>query len=550
MPKRKPESPKRVIPRRSIQTEWRESSAVERATTVVLLALVAYALLQVAINYPASFYPRYADEGIYALDARVPASIFSDYQKGQVRYAPAKLGYGIPLAASVALAGSNGPMYLSTLLWLATIVLVGYEVLRRFGFLDAVIAVGFLSVSPMFGKYLTEVDPTMEAAFAFALLWVVALRRRFLLTGLCIGLIAFIDFKWAVPAGLAFTAVELFGERARPLKDRAVQVILAGLVAIAAIGLAMLLHRPYARFLSEYVFPHSDLILFAPSAIILYFLAIFGAFPMLLVGAAGLIWRGPRVPTLDCEKKRAVTYALILALVPIAFYSLFGVLKALRFFAVFLPLLAIPAGIGLGGLVRRCADALARFSSAMRTALAGLVALAAMAVVHGGSAGSWHHLRLPAAFPEALARLQQTRTEGGSVSSYNWPVVAYGWPEPFPGAPFAFYGLQTSDRWIATDPALDRATIELRLRLSGDHGSADSAWHHQMGIYLAVTDSLYSLPSDFYSSAYFLSESVPGGASVLHRWLKRESGHANSLTIRRINPQKVEDYKRKIGQPH
>ena len=517
----------------------------ERAVMAVLLAMSMWGLIQIAWQYPASFFPRFADEGIYALDARVPSSIFDQFKPGMVRYAPAKLGYGIPLAASVAVAGPNGPMYLSTLLWLATIVSTGVIAMRRLGLVPSVIAVAFLSYSAIFGKYVTDVGPTSEAAFAFVLFWGASCTRRSWLVGLAIGFIAFIDFKWAVPAGLAYVLIELVVEVRESIGTRIRRLATATVVALSAIGVAILLHRPYGKFLAEYVFPHSGLIVLEPSPILVYYLMTFGSLAAVVVAGCSLMIPGLRRDILTREQKSGfpLARALCIFAVPVIFYSVLGELKALRFFAVPFPLLAVLLGFTLSTVIRSLSELTNKaVGGRFRTAVgAVLLALVGVAVVHGGSRGPADHLTLPTGYPEALDRLRAMGAKGGTVSSYNWPAVAYGWPEPFPGAPFAYIGLQKSDKWVALDPALDRATIELRIRLGRSSERPDSVWEDQSRVYHLISDSLFSVRSDFNASDYYLCEMVPDGVNVLRSWRTIRPGE-NYLTVRSVNSEKLKSF--------
>jgi len=522
---------------------WADFLPAEKLTILALLGLAIWAIVQLVSNYPSSFFPRFSDEGIYAIDVRDPSWLFQPYRGEIVRYAPAKLGYGLPLAASSALFGANGVMYLSTAFWILTVLLLGAAAYRRFGLLTAVASISFLTFSPMFGKYVADVGPTTEAALGFVLLWMACAQRRFWLSGLCVGFIAFVDFKWAVPAALAFMAVELIVERRRPLRNRAVHIALAGLTAMAVIGLAMLIHRPYTEFLYNYVFPHSRLAGLEPSPIFIYYLAIFGALPAVVVAA--MAYAAPfgrrHIQGLKHQSQRALWSAVLISGVPILFYSLFGVLKALRFFAVLFPLLTVCVAVGLAALVRLVSEKIKHGPSWRQYAGLALTPLAALLLVHGGSDGPARHLSLPAGYEAAMERLRAQGAQSGTISAYNWPVVAYGWT-PSGWASFAYESLLGSDRWIALDPMLDRVTIELRMRLPGKSSNPDSAWAYQASVYRGISDSLFSVPSDFNASDYFLAELVPNGISVLRRWRALRSASGNFLTIRELSPEKMKEH--------
>ena len=179
----------------------------------------------------------------------------------------------------------------------------------------------------------------------------------------------------------------------------------------------------------------------------------------------------------------------------------------------------------------------------MRRVCAVAIAVGTVAVVHGGSDGPAYHLTLPAGYQVALRELRLRGARDGSVTSYNWPAVLYSWPERFDGAPFAFVGIQTTDKWVALDPSLDRATIELRLRLSGDLRHPDSLWKIQSDAYRGFSDSLFSVPSNFNASDYFFCENLPIGVHVLEKWRAdaKRSG-TNYLTIYEIDPEKLREF--------
>jgi hypothetical protein len=165
------------------------------------------------------------------------------------------------------------------------------------------------------------------------------------------------------------------------------------------------------------------------------------------------------------------------------------------------------------------------------------------ALVWGASDGPAHHLALPAGYEAALDELRTVATEDGTISSYNYAVVLYGWYTTETHPSFAYLGLHDSDRWLALDPMLDRVTIALRSRLAGDTRNPDSIWMEQRMPLLSVADSLYSVPSDFYASDYFLSEMVVDGIGMLHHWRNARPARRNVLTMYAINEQRFSAFK-------
>lgn len=534
-PARDPETSVALRPRQGINT-------TERVVVVAVLALTVWGLLQIGAHYPREFFPRFADEAIYALDSRIPATVFKEFDPDMINYAPSKLGYGIPLAASVVVAGPNGPMYLSTIFWLATVVMTGVLAWRALGSMTAMIATAMLSFSPMFGKYVADVGPTSEAALALVLFWGAACTRRSWLVGLAIGWLAFIDFKWALPSGLAYVLIEAIVDTQDRLSVRVQRVVIAGVTALAVVGAAAILHEPYGGFLGSYVTRHGDQIAFAPSPIFLYYLFVFGALPAILIAAAVFTLPHIRHVVLENERLsgRPLARAACIFAAPVIFFSLFGELKALRFFAVPFPLLEVVVGAVLATIVRRVSlmrgDSPA--TSSRKILSAALLAVVTVVLIHGGSDGPAHHLTLPTGYPDVITRLQKISAEGDRISSYNWSVLAYTWDKPGAEGSFAFVGLHDADRWIVLDPIHDRATIELRLRQGTGHANPDSTWAYQRNVFRSVSDSLFSVRCDFYASDYFLSEIVPDGISVFRRWRSWRSD-ADWMTVYEIDPVKL-----------
>jgi hypothetical protein len=503
---------------------------------LVMCLVVAWALIDLARSYPDTFYPRVWDEAVYVMDVSAPGALLSEHRL-TLHYAPAKLGYGLPLAAAFGLFGDSGAMYLSTLLWFFAIVLISVAVYRRFGVLAGAFAAAFLSYSPFFGKSVAEASPTPLAALCFALLWVVYLRRWFWLTGLAVGLIAFVDFKWATPAGLSVIVTELIVETQRPLRGRLQHIVEVGLTAIGVLALAALIHRPYSDWLKNYITQHTGLAgLFEPSAIFFYFLLLFGAAPTVVLAAVAYALRPVRhrLRTLDSRQRRSLLHALVLSGVPIAVYSLTGTLKGLRFFAVLFPVFAVVPAVLVGELAswanERSRDLATPARWLTRCAMAALL-LSAIVVASDGPA---RHLRLAAGFERAIRTLAGNTIRDGTISSYQWPVVHYGWGYPIQVVPSTIYGLLKTDKWLILNPVMDRCLIDY-LRPAED---ADSLWVlHE--VLKRGSDSLFSVGSDYYASDYFCAEFVTGGIPSLQRVRRWRSEEPNYLTVYRINIEKL-----------
>ena len=489
------------------------------------------------------FYPRFWDEAIYAWDA-VWGQIFHPLDESAEQFAPAKLGYGMPLAVAVALFREWGVMYLSTVAWCLTIILAGIAVARRFSGLTGWVTVAFLAYSPLLGKYVAEASPTLVAAAGFVLLWVVYPKRRFWLTGLIVGLIALIDFKWALPAALAVVAVELTVEHKQGWKNRIIHTVGAGSTALAFLAVVGVIHPPYVDHLWSYAFGHRGIVGFEPSGIFFYYLLLFGAAPAVILSIIAYSWPAVRktLRTYNNDAAGHVLRALVLGGVPIAFYSIFGSLKGLRFYAVAFPLIAITIGVGMSLLLRFVLYKARRLPVLPRSFVGVVAAACAVVVIVVGSDGPARHLRMDSGFPRALERLAREAGREGTVSSYLWPVVQYGWRMPMNDPPFALWGLLESDQWVVLHPMLDRVTIDLRTRLvSRQEGNPDSIWALQRRSLLSFCDSLYSYLSDFHSSDYFLSENVVVGIPVLRRWQAMRSPDQDYTTVYRIDPNRIAD---------
>ncbi len=532
-----PSAPSNLTPSGALHREIGWHSFLPKGLVLLTLAaLMLWGVAQILRYYPDNFFPRFADEGIYAGDVRRPTQIFASYNENIVRYAPAKLGYGLLAAGSSALLGENGPMYLSTIMWGVVVVTTAAATLWWFGSVAAVITMAFLLYSPVFGKYLAEAGPTTTAAFAFLLLWIASGWQRAWLTGICVGLAALVDFKWAIPAGIAFASI-VFVERRADGWRRVVRDVMTGIAtALAVIALAFWLHPPYWDFLREYIFPHSRLVRFQPSPVAIYHLWLFGALPAVAVAALAYTWPTARssLPICKSTAKDSLVRVAILLVVPALFYSVFGVHKALRFFAVVFPLLSVCVGVGLGALLLIAWQGVARLRHLLQVPASALIALVAACLVHGGSDGPAYHMTLASGFDTAIREMNARGLTGASISSYNWPVITYAWPAPTARAPFAMWGPLDTDRWLMLAPALDRPTVDLRVHLGGFEIDADSLWVHNTKIYHGKTDSLFSVPCTFYGSDYFLSELVYDGIGVFRRWRRQAAENGIMLTVRQF----------------
>ena len=105
--------------------------------------------------------------------------------------------------------------------------------------------------------------------------------------------------------------------------------------------------------------------------------------------------------------------------------------------------------------------------------------------------------------------------------------------------PFTYAGLRGTDRWIALDPMLDRATVEYRMRLLDQARDADSGWVSRRDACRAISDSLFSVPSDFNASDYFLSELALIGVGPLKHWRSLRRPEGNFLTVYQIDPERI-----------
>ncbi|MBI5866690.1 MAG: hypothetical protein HZB43_00100 [candidate division Zixibacteria bacterium] len=515
-----------------------EGSPVRLPAVIVLVLVIAWALIDVWRSYPQEFFPRFWDEAIYMVDVTTPGVLAGRFT-GDMHYAAAKPGYGWSLAGAVALLGDRGAMYLSTLWWLLTIGVIGLAVLRRFGGIAGLIAAALLAYSPLFGKYVAEAGPTTMAACFFSLLWISYDRRRWLAAGLAIGCLALIDFKWIPPVVVAVVLIEVLLEHNRPWRHRVAFAGRVALVAASIPALLILVHRPFGDYLWSYLFVHGQIMGLHVSPVLLYFLLRFGM-GLAIVAAAVSLLLAPvreRLGNLGESRVRSLLVALVLAIVPIAFYSVFGPLKALRFFAVPFPLVAIPVAVVISRAFAWSRERLRSSRPVARWTMASVLAAMLSIPILVASDGPARHLRIPTCYPQALTRLAEIAPEGGVISSYIWPVPFYGRRGTLKSYPFTFWGVKPGVKWLASDRVLDVVTVENRQHLgSAASASPESFLAGQRGSFLPYLDSLLSVPSDFYASDYFLAEQVVGGIGTMRRWEALSRDRQNVLTIYRINP--------------
>lgn len=508
---------------------------------IVLGLVIACALVDIIRSYPVTFHPRFWDEAIYMIDVRAPGALFAP-EAGAIRYAPAKLGYGLLLAGAVKLFGASGAMYLSTLCWLLAIAVVAFAATRRLGAIVGLIATAVLAYSPLFGKYIAEAGPTTLAALGFVLIWLIYQGRRFWSVGLVIGALATVDFKWMPPVAVSVIFAELVIERGRSWMERLRFVGGVALTAVALLSVIRFLHPPFRDYLLSYVSRHSSLVGIAPSGIFVYYLLLFGALPVAIVAAVawGVTGLGRKRVELSEASAKSLWYACAFSCGPILFYSIFGSLKALRFYAVPYPLFAVPVAYGIGRLVTWLMVRAERRTGARRQFTTWGMAPVIAALIVVGSDGPARHLRLKSCFPEALDRLVQIDGHEGAVSSYIWPVVHYDWSYPLKEAPFTLWGISQGEKWLATDPMLDRVTIEARLALDPRMGiTPDSLWNLQQTLRRGFCDSLFSAVSAFYASDYFMSEQTVFGIPALRRWRSYRKPEGNFVTIYRIDQNRL-----------
>jgi hypothetical protein len=504
---------------------------------IVMGLIVLWALADVARSYPSTFHPRFWDEAIYMPDVTTPGALLAPEQ-GKMRYAPSKPGYGLPLAGMVKLFGDNGAMYLSSACWLLAITILSIMVFRNIGSLPGMFTAASLTYSPLLGKYVAEAGPTLLAAFFFILLWIVYPRRNWWAAGLVFGCIALIDAKWIPPLAISVLAVEMTIERNRHVRERALFLGGAGLMALFLVGATVLLHPAFGDYLWSYVTRHRRIVGFEPSAIFGYYLVLFGAMPAMVVAAISVILQKTRqrLKSLPEGARKLVEYALVFGGVPIIFYSLFGELKALRFFAVEFPLLVVPISVGVAALVGWLLDRTTSEPAAIRHATVWTSAAVLAGIILIGSDGPAYNLRIQNSFPAVLQRLEQEKDHDGVISSYIWPVAFYGRPVLLHEAPFTLTGVSGEERWLAFDPMLDRVTIEARLALDKDMKvTPDSLWGMQRTLRSEFCDSVFAVPSDFYASDYFMSEQAVSGIPTLRRWCSYRRPAGNFCTIYRID---------------
>ncbi|MEW5875485.1 MAG: hypothetical protein AB1752_09915 [Candidatus Zixiibacteriota bacterium] len=509
----------------------------ERTLFLLIMTMVTlWAVIAVVRAYPSSFYPRFWDEAVYAMDVFDPANLFMDFRE-ITAYAPTKLGYGIPLLGAVSLFGENGIMYFSTAIWALIVFLCGLVTWRRFGYRAGGILFALLSFSPFLGKYIAEAAPTLLEALLFTLLWIACLGGRFWITGIVVGLIAFVDFKWALPAGLAVTCIEALPSASRTVTLRLLRILGTGTVALAILGVAFILHPPYGEFLRHYITGHEGLVQFAPSFIFAYYLLLFGAAPATVAAGAAWLWPEARHAILKGtgRQPRAFLTALILCTVPILFHSVMGTHKSLRFFAVLFPLFGVVLGVSVAALLESIGALLKRAGGGARQSGPFVLPVLAALLIVIGSDGPARHLHMRAGIADALLTIANRHEGAGTITSYNWPVVQYGWGHPFSTPSFAMWGLLRSDLWMLLDNMMDRTIIESRLELQPNAGiDADSLWTiHEH--FRARFPELFRVPANFYASDYYLAESTTLGIPTLRRWQAMRDSIPNEFVVYRVD---------------
>jgi len=514
---------------------------VERVAGVLLALVCLAALWQVIGSYPGSFFPRFWDEGIYSTEASIPGAITAPFTPGRVKYGPMKLGYALPLRWAFLLFGANGSMYLSTTAWLASILIIAFSVYRRIGKLEGWFVAAFLAYSSLYGKFIAEAGPTLLAAAMLSLLWATYGLRRAWLTGPILGLLGMIDPKWLLPTALAITLIEGVVESARPWRLRVGFLSAVAFLAVSVVGITAILHPPYWGYIVDYALRHGRAGGFEPSAVFAYYLWIFGAAPVAIAAGAGLLIPSARSHIgrrLNAAQLRSVGHAVMLCGIPVMFYSLFGPLKGLRFFAVPFPLFAVPVAVGIVGVASWTRDRFAGFRIAgVRLAAVALPLLLAGFVLVP-SEGPARHLRLSTGIPRGMALIAREFGREGTISSYIWPVVYTRWGGETEKPPFTPWGLLPSDRWLILVPMLDRVTIESRLLVGEEALDPETEWLLQRRVLQDVSDSLFSFPAEFYSSDYHLCEQTVYGIGVLRRWRALSRLTDSSATVYRIDRQK------------
>jgi len=502
---------------------------------IIMGAIVLWSAVSIVVAYPPDYYPRFYDEAVYMMDVLAPGALFTEHA-AKLHYATFKLGYGLPLYAAVALFGDSGAMYLSTLLWALTILILSIGVYRRYGLTTAAILAATLAYSSLFGKYVEEVAPTTLEAALFALLWLVYRKRQYLLTGLVVGLIAFVDFKWALPTGLCVVLIELWIERERKLVARLQHIGGIGLAAMGVLAVATLLHPAYFQWLWGYITNHSGRVDFLqPSTIFVYDLYLFGSLPIVILAIAGfvLMRSAKQKPATNNEHDHSLGHALVIGGLPILFYSLLGQLKGLRFFAVTFPVLMVTSAVGIQHIVTRVGDWAQRCVPLLRIVAGVVVGFFIAGLIMIGADGPAAHLLKPAGFKLAVRQLAATVPHDGTVSSYMWPVVNYGWRARLEVPPYAAWGILNTDKYLILDPVVDRMSVLLY-----EKSDVDSLMMLR-SVLKRGSDSLFSVPSGFYASKYFLAEIAVYDANDLVSWINEYDPKKNFATVYRINLQKL-----------
>jgi hypothetical protein len=212
--------------------------------------------------------------------------------------------------------------------------------------------------------------------------------------------------------------------------------------------------------------------------------------------------------------------------------SLINPVMGLRFFAVQFPLLAAAMVISAGEVWKWLWERASVMALPPKYILRAATIIMAAAVIVVGSDGPARHLRLPFGVPEALGRLATTTDRDGTISSYMWPVIHYGWRYPIAIPPNTAWGIVSSDKWLLLDPMVDRLCVEY-LRPPGS-ADADSLWVIRATLANA-SDSLFSVRSDYYASDYYICDYISYGVPMLRRWRAHRPADGNYMTVYRLD---------------
>ncbi|MEW5876151.1 MAG: hypothetical protein AB1752_13345 [Candidatus Zixiibacteriota bacterium] len=525
--------------RRQISSRVEQLLNFERLAVLAMAAVCLLAVAEVIDYYPRTFFPRFWDEGIYSSEAAIPDAISAPFTPGRVKYGPMKLGYALPLRGAYLLFGGNGFMYLSTLAWLTSILIVAVGVYRRIGKLEGWFVAAFLAYSSLYGKFIAEAGPTLLAAAMLSLLWATYGWRRIWVTGPILGLLGFVDPKWILPSAMAIALIEGVIESARPWGERVRFLAGVALLSVSVTAVTAIVHPPYWEYLQDYAIRHGRAGGLEASAIFGYYLWIFGAAPAGLAAGAGLIVAPSHISRrLGSARMRSVLHAVVLCGIPLLFYSLFGPLKGLRFFAVPFPLFAVPVAVGVVGFALWIRERLTGFRVVGNRLAAVTLPLLMAGLLVVQSEGPARHLGLSTGISKCMAKVAREYGREGTISSYIWPVVFTRWGGETEKPPFTPWGLLPTDEWLILIPMLDRVTIEGRILTGDDAIDPAAEWRLQRQVLHTVTDSLFSFPAEFYSSDYHLCEQTVLGIGVLRRWREVSRQTDSVATVYRVDREK------------